>query len=271
MSYVNVGDLRIAYEREGEGPPVLLINGTGEPGMSWRILTRHLDGFDTIALDQRDTGASSYVDAPYTPADLAVDAAGVLDELGLSSVHVIGYSLGGAVAMELALARPDLVGSLVLLSTWPASDPWFVAQMRNWQSIRRAHWDDERRFLEALWVFMWSAASFQDYGFVEASTLAAMRDPQRPEGWIRQTDADIAHDTGERLRAIRVPTLVIVGEEDICTPPRFARDLAALIEGARLVTLPDSGHGALFEVPEKIVPVVKKFLASAVPAGTVGA
>lgn len=271
MSSIRVGGLDIAYERAGDGPPVLLINGTGEPGASWRALTRHLEGYDCIAIDQRDTGASSYVDVPYAPRDLAADAAGVLDALDVGAAHVIGYSLGGAVAMELALARPDLVRSLVLLSTWPASDPWFVAQMRNWQSIRRAHWDDERAFLEALWVFIWSAQSFRDAAFVEASTLAAMSEAQLPEGWMRQTEADIAHDTGERLRATQVPTLVIVGEEDICTPPRFSRELCELIQGAQLVTIAGAGHGALFEAPEPIASSVKKFLASGVSPGTVGA
>jgi 3-oxoadipate enol-lactonase len=263
VSRVRVGGLEIAYERAGDGPPVLLINGTGEPAASWRVLTRLLPGYDHIAIDQRDTGASSYADAPYTPRDLAADAAGVLDALDVSGAHVIGYSLGGAVAMELALARPDLVRSLVLLSTWPASDPWFIAQMRNWQAIRRAHWDDERAFLEALWVFMWSPATFRDAALVESFTRGALEAPQRPEGWMRQTDADIAHDAGARLRGIRAPTTVLVGEDDICTPPRYARELCDLIEGARLVTIADAGHGALFEATAQIARVVKEVLASA--------
>lgn len=267
MTTVRVGGLEIAYERAGDGPPVLLINGTGEPGASWRVLTRHLPGFDHIAIDQRDTGASSYVAAPYAPRDLAADAAGVLDALDVTRAHVIGYSLGGAVAMELALARPDLVDRLVLLSTWPASDPWFVAQMRNWQSIRRAHTDDERAFLEALWVFMWSPATFRDPARVEAFTRGALVEAQRPDGWIRQTDADIAHDTGHRVRALTQPALVLVGEDDICTPPRYARALCDLIPRARLVTVPDAGHGALFEVPERLAAHIGAFLSRAEPNG----
>lgn len=263
MSLVRVGGLDIAYERAGHGPPVLLINGTGEPAASWRALTRLLPGYDHIAIDQRDTGGSMYVDAPYTPRDLAGDAAGVLDALEVSHAHVIGYSLGGAVAMELALARPDLVRSLVLLSTWPASDPWFVAQMRNWQAIRRAHWDDERAFLEALWVFMWSPMTFRDPALVEGHTLGALHDPQRPDGWMRQTEADIAHDTGERLRGITVPTTVIVGEDDICTPPRFSQEICERIAGARLVTVPNAGHGALFEATPVIGAVIAEVLAAA--------
>lgn len=269
MTRVRAGGLEIAVERAGVGPPVLLINGTGEPAASWRVLTSRVPGYDHIAIDQRDVGASTYVDAAYGPRDLAGDAAAVLDALSVGPAHVIGYSLGGAVAMELALARPDLVRSLVLLSTWPASDPWFVAQMRNWQAIRRAHWDDERAFLEALWVFMWSPETFRDAARVETFTRSALHGPQRPEGWIRQTEADIAHDTGARLRALDVPALVVVGEDDICTPPRYARDLVDLIAGARLVTIAGAGHGALFERPDEIAAEVASFLAQAGSPGTV--
>src|SRR5438045_4232079 len=103
-----------------------------------------------VAIDQRDTGESSYVDTSYTPADLARDAAGVIEALGLAPCHVVGFSLGGATAQELAIARPELVRSLVLLSTWAKSDGFFIAEMNNWQAIRRAHWDDEVLFLLSL-------------------------------------------------------------------------------------------------------------------------
>ncbi|MCA1830106.1 MAG: alpha/beta hydrolase, partial [Actinobacteria bacterium] len=211
---------------------------------------------------QRDTGASSYVDEPYTPRDLATDASAVIDALSLGACHVIGYSLGGAVALELARARPDLVRSLVLLSTWARSDEWFVAQMRSWQSIRRAHWDDERGFLDALSPWLFSPSTFAEPGRTWDIYALASGEymPQRPEGWIRQCEADIANDAREACASVTAPSLVIVGEDDICTPPRYARALAGMLDEASLVTVPAAGHAALQEQPELVDRAIDEFV-----------
>jgi pimeloyl-ACP methyl ester carboxylesterase len=258
---VSVGDLRIAYRESGEGDPVLFINGTGESGVTWDAQMRALSGYRCVAIDNRDTGDSSYAEQPYAPADLLRDAAGVIEALGLAPCHVVGFSLGGAVAQELAIARPDLVRSLVLLSTWAASDGWFVAQMRNWQSIRRAHWDDDVAFLLALEPWLLSPATFADdelRGGIHVMWAEEKR--QLSEGWIRQTEADIAHDARDRLAQVRAPALVIVGEEDICTPVRYAEELRAALPDARLVRIPDAGHCAVFEKPAEVARAIREFL-----------
>lgn len=264
MPAVPVGALELAYHERGSGDPLVLINGTGESGLTWLPLMERLGArFRCVAYDQRDTGGSSYVGQPYTPADLAADAAGVIDALSLGTCHVIGYSLGGAVTQELAIARPDLVRSLVLLSTWAGSDGWFRAQMRSWQSLRRAHPDDDHAFLAALAVWMWSPVTFAIPG--EVRRLGELPDrlgetPQRAEGWFRQCEADKAHDAAGRLGGVRAPALVIVGDDDICTPPRYARELVELLGDAMLVTIPHAGHGALFEQPEAVARAIVSFL-----------
>jgi 3-oxoadipate enol-lactonase len=259
---VSVGDLRIAYQESGSGNGVLFLNGTGESGATWESQMHALqDGYRCIAIDARDTGESSYIEQPYTPRDLALDAAGAIEELQLQPCHVVGFSLGGAAAQELAIARPELVRSLVLLSTWARTDGWFAAQMRNWQGIRRAHWDDDVAFLQALEAWMFSSATFADdhlRGSIYAMWAAETR--QLPEGWIRQTEADIAHDALDRLGSVRVPALVMVGEDDICTPPRYARELAGVLPSAELVTIPNAGHCAVFEQPDVVARAIRGFL-----------
>lgn len=264
MASITVGDRVIAFEEWGSGEPVVWLQGTGESRQGWAGQIGELaEQFRCIATDHRDVGESSYVDEPYTPADMAADAAAVIDSLGIDALHVVGYSLGGATAQELALARPDLVRSLVLLSTWAASDGWFVAQMRGWQTLRRAHWEDERAFLDALGPWLWSPATYAVPGLVDGlhTLLQAVDPPQRPDGWIRQCDADIAHAAGRRLGSVTVPALVIVGDDDICTPPRYARELCALLPAAELVTIPDAGHGALGEKPAEVNAAIAQFLA----------
>jgi len=262
---VRVGDLDIAYREAGSGDPVLLVNGTGESGATWAgLMGRLQDRWRCVAYDARDTGGSSHAGSAYSPGDLAVDAAGVIEGLGLGTCHVIGYSLGGATAQELALARPDLVRSLVLLSTWARSDAWFVAQMRNWQVIRRAHADDEDAFLRALEPWILSPATFDNPPLL--AEVRAMWDadlPDQPfEGWIRQCEADIAHDAADRLGPVGAPALVLVGDDDICTPLRYAEELVDLLPDARLVTMPDAGHCAVFERPVAVADAVAAFLAS---------
>jgi pimeloyl-ACP methyl ester carboxylesterase len=257
------GDLDIAYREAGSGDPVFLVNGTGESGATWKPQIDALArSRRCIAIDNRDTGESSYTDHAYTPKDLAGDAAAVIDALALGPCHVVGYSLGGAVAQELALARPELVRSLVLLSTWARSDDWFVAEMRSWQAIRRAHWDDEQAFLDALAVWLFSPRTFEHAGMVDRLYAIAEGEytPQRPDGWIRQTEADIVHDAAARLGDVRAPALVIVGEDDICTPLRYSQELVSLVSDAELVTIPGAGHAALQERPDQVNRAIQGFL-----------
>lgn len=263
MPTVAVDDRVIAYDEWGAGDPILWLHGTGESRKAWIAQTTEFaERYRCIATDHRDVGESSYVEEPYTPKDLAHDAAAVMDAADTGPAHVVGYSLGGATAQELALARPDLVRSLVLLSTWAATDPWFTAQMRNWQTIRREHWDDEPGFLAALGPWLWSPATYA-LGVVEGlhALMLAEEPPQRPDGWIRQCDADIAHDAAGRLAGINAPALVVVGDDDICTPPRYADELCALLAGAKLVRIPDAAHGVVSEKPHEVNAAIARFLA----------
>jgi len=257
---VSVGDLRIAYRESGEGEPVLFLNGTGESGATWAGMMRALPDYRCVAIDPRDTGESSYVTSSYKPADLAQDAGSVIEQLGLAPCHVVGFSLGGATAQELAIARPELVRSLVLLSTWARSDGYFIAEMNNWQAIRRAHWDDEASFLLSLESWLFSPATFENQDLRRSIYAMWLDEHQAPEGWIRQTEADIAHDAFDRLGAIRARTTIIVGDDDICTPPRYSEALHQALAGSTLVRIPNAGHCAVFEQPHLVSQAIRDHL-----------
>lgn len=264
MANISVDGRTIAFDDVGSGVPVVWLQGTGESRKAWAFqMSEFTERYRCVAIDHRDVGGSTYVDEPYTPADLAADAAAVMDHLSLEPSHIVGYSLGGAAAQELAIARPDLVRSLVLVSTWARSDEWFKAQMRNWQAIRRHFWDDEAGFLDAFSPWGWSPSTYATPGLVDGLHAAMMAEElqQRPDGWIRQCDADIAHDVADRLGGITVAALVIVGEHDICTPPRFARELCALLPNAEFLTIPNAGHGVYVEQPANFNGAVAGFLA----------
>lgn len=262
MLSVRAGGLDIAYGETGSGDPVFLINGTGESSATWGPMLEGLSQRNRcITVDLRDSGGSSIVDRPYAPRDLADDVAAVVDEIGDGPARVVGFSLGGAVAQELAIARSDLVRSLVLLSTWPRSDPWFVSQMRSWQALRRGFGPDADGFDRALEPWMFSPATMEDDGVLgRIRAMWAGAPDQSAEAFHRQCEADIAHDAAERLGAVDAPALVIVGLDDICTPPRYAQALADLLPRARLVTIPRAGHCALFEQPDQVRAAIAGFL-----------
>lgn len=218
-------------------------------------------GFAAITYDARDTGSSSRSADPYTPKDLATDASRLLEALGVEACHVLGFSLGGATAMELAITIPERIRSLVLLSTWAKSDRYFHDQMRNWQAIRRATVGEERAFLQALNPWMFSSKTLEDGERLRAIGAGWMEEPlQEPEAFIRQTEADIAHDVADRLPEIHAPSLVIVGEDDICTPPRYSIELVEGLSDARLVMIPSAGHCAIYERPDEVHEAVIDFL-----------
>jgi pimeloyl-ACP methyl ester carboxylesterase len=214
-----------------------------------------------ITFDNRDTGRSSYARADYTPRDLAADAAAVLRELADGPADVLGYSLGGAVAQELALASTEPVRSLVLLSTWAGPDPWLVHHFRVAEHAAGAFSRTQMADAGALWLF--TPAWFEDPANLELfrSFATSAPYPQRPEGHVRQWRADRAHDARDRLAAIGCPALVVCGADDTLVPPRFSEELARLIPEASLVVIPDGGHGALLERAGEFQSAVTDFLA----------
>jgi pimeloyl-ACP methyl ester carboxylesterase len=172
-----------------------------------------------------------------------------MDALGLERPHVVGSSMGGAIAQELALAAPDRVRSLVLNGTWCRGDRFLHEIFRSWMwAAQRA--DSIRDFLVAvnLWCF---APRIWNEGTMDEWLAAAETSPnaQSVDAFCRSAEALLHHDTADRIGAIRSPTLVTVGELDLVLPPRFSREIADRIPGARLVVVEGAGHQPFQEVP----------------------
>ena len=235
------------HEIHGSGEPVLLITGTSASIGLWTapVLEALAAGHQVIAYDHRGMGGSSESADAVSMASLAVDAAALLDALGTGPAHVVGWSLGSAVAQELALARPDLVASLVLYGTWGRADGFqrsvMVGLRHPWAT------GDMEAALGALGIaFSPQLLDSPDYGAIMGSLLPLF--PQTPAQvamTARQWEADLLHDTADRLATIDKPTTVLSGEQDLLTPPWQNRAVAAAIPGAELVLVegPGSSHG----------------------------
>jgi pimeloyl-ACP methyl ester carboxylesterase len=256
----------IAWEEEGSGSPLLLIPPMARDHHLWDLQRPELAReFRCISLDSRGTGDSDKPDDGYSIASLAQDAAALLDHLEIPSAHVAGSSMGAATAMELALARPDLVRSLSLITPWARTD---VHVREGFQTLRAL--TEHAPPAEAERATMWLIFSpqFLNNAWDLAETIVAqtVSSPNYPPkaAALGHIDAGIAHDVLDRLGEIAAPALVIAGEEDRLVPYWHAEQVRDGIKGAEYVVLmgPGSSHGLAAERLNEVVESMLSFLRS---------
>ncbi|NIH68291.1 alpha/beta fold hydrolase [Modestobacter marinus] len=261
---VQVGDIAVAVQEYGDGEPLLVVNGTSQSLGFWADLAQGWAGdHRVITYDLRGMGGSERGSGPFSVASLATDALGLLDALEIERAHVLGYSLGSAIAQELVLAAPDRVVSLVLYCTWARTDGFQRAMMTGLAHPWRT--GDLAAALGALGVaFSPQLLDSPEFGALIEELLPLFPSTeQQIRTTAEQWDADLAHDTLDRLGRITAPTLVIAGEQDLLTPPWHGQQVAAAIPGARLemFTGPGSSHALGVERAAEFVPLVSGFLA----------
>ena len=255
--------VRLNVSQTGTGEPLLLIMGTsGSLGFWEPLVAPFAEHCRVIAYDCRGLGQSERGEERITMASMAADAAALLDALEIERAHVLGWSLGSAVAQELALAHPDRVGGLVLYATWGRGDGYLRAIL----SAVRHPW--ETGDMEAALSALGLAFSPEFLNSPEFESVVEELLPLFPqtETQIRTTceqwQADEEHDTLDRLAGIGAPTLVIAGEQDVITPPWACHAVAERIPGARyeLFTGPGSSHALMMERAEEFIALVLGFV-----------
>jgi pimeloyl-ACP methyl ester carboxylesterase len=249
---VRTRELDLWVERRGDGPDVLLIAGTGDPAEAWQPQLDGLaDRYCLTAFDNRGVGRTPLPDGPLSIATMADDAAAILRALDVPATHVAGFSMGSAIAQELALRHPELVRSLVLVSTYARPDALFRAQLELWRWLPDAA-PSARAFYEAFFTWVYTPRAHGD-GTVDRFVEEALAFPhqQSVEGFRAQVDACLAHDTAGRLAQIAVPTLVVASELDAILPPRYGRAVADAIPNAVFEVMPEEAHQPFQEVPDE--------------------
>jgi pimeloyl-ACP methyl ester carboxylesterase len=245
---ITIHGRRFAYDEVGPHEPVrtvFLLCGIGAKRQGWYKQLPVLGGrFRTLALDYRDVGDSDAASEPYGIGDLADDTAGLADALGIRQAALVGISMGGFVALELTLRRPELVEKLVLVVT-SAGGPSHVSASREIIALLMPGDEDvetgegARRVCSAV-----AAPGFAGRHPEEIDTFVeiARHNPMTREAYLRQLQACRAHDVSARLVEIGVPTLVIHGEVDPLVRVQNGRLLAERIRGAELIVYADTGH-----------------------------
>jgi pimeloyl-ACP methyl ester carboxylesterase len=264
MPRVTVNGIELNYVEAGTGDPVLMIMGFGGDHQAWAFQVPALsERHRVITFDNRGAGQSSVPDEPYSTRAMAGDAVGVLDALGIERAHVIGVSMGGMIAQEVALSHPGRVRSLQLHCTYARPDRYFQALMEAWRVVRAKATMEEWMRAVAVWLF--SPRTYAERPeLVETVIQTALANPHpfTLTGFLRQGEAVRGHDALDRLPTLGCPTLVSVGEDDILVPPRFARELTAAIPGAELRLIEHGGHVYFWECAEAFNTMCLDFLAA---------
>ncbi|VTU18193.1 Non-heme chloroperoxidase [Variovorax sp. PBS-H4] len=256
MPHITANGVRTFYRTLGQGPALLLIAGNGMDHTAFdEQLPVFAEHFRCIVYDLRGIGSSEVPASGYTPREMAEDALALLSALEIEQAHIAGYSLGGAIAQEMALAQPQRVLSLSLYSSYERPLPYM-----------RLRYDILIKVVEETTPELWAMYSaFSAFGpeFINAHERALRNEiAKRIDRW-EQGDAPsriglaghyraiLAHDTAERLCDIRCPAWIAVGSADAVTPAWHSQRMHQLIAGSTLSVFPGKPHRILnFEAEE---------------------
>ena len=259
------------YEVQGDRDPLLCVTGLSADHFAWTLqVPAWSQSFKTIVLDNRDAGQSFRADGPYEVADMAQDTLALVDGLGLERFHLVGMSMGGTIAQEVALAAPERVRTLTLVVTYAWGGRWARDFARLWSRAAAQRTDEEH--LDWLLLQTVSQEFYENEQAIEylRNMLLANPYPQPRDAFIRQLDASSRHDTRDRLGRLEMPLHVIGAERDLLVPPWKSQEIAELVPGARLTIVPRAPHGVNLERAEEFNALVADFIAQASAPASAG-
>lgn len=231
MPVVQVNNIQIYYEIHGEGEPLVLIGGLANDITDYTdhtsIISHLAQQYKVVAFDSRGAGRSDKPDIPYSIAMMAADTAGLMQAIGIQQAHIIGVSMGGRIALELALEHPEMVKKLVLVST-------AARTIRTWQ----------RRLL---------------LNIAPRIPILKGKYPQPYYAFKRQSEASSSYNCTHRLSELHVPTLILHGKKDKTTPYSLAEATHNLISGSKMMIF-NGGHLFLFFKQKEFIDAVMDFL-----------
>jgi pimeloyl-ACP methyl ester carboxylesterase len=261
MPSVDASGTELHYLRAGEGEPLLLIQGMSATHLAWgRPFLDELErNFDTIVFDHRGMGLSGRAELPFTIVDLAADTIGLLDALELESAHIVGISMGGMVAQELALDHPERIRTLTIGASYCGGPNGTLMSPEDLQMLGEAFVSGEHeRVFRAMWEINLSPEFRADDSRFAAFAEMGSGLPAPQPVVLQQMRACGEHDTHERLGQIDAPTLVLHGNTDRLLDYANGREIAALIPGARLEALEGVGHMFWWEQPQRSAELIRE-------------
>jgi len=261
MPRVGIRGTELHYERAGCGEPLLLIQGMSGTHVSWGAPFKGAleESFDVVAFDNRGIGLSERISEPFTIAEMAEDTAALLDELGWESAHVVGISMGGMIAQELALSHPGRLRSLTLGCTYCGGAGSQLMPQENAEKLLAGFSSGDRdTAIRAGYEVNLSPAFRADESAFAAFHEMATSVPAARDVIQLQLQAILGHDTSGRLGNVATPTLIVHGTVDGVLPHPNGEMIAGLMPGARFETLEDVGHMFWWEQPQRSAELVRE-------------
>ncbi len=266
MAIVETNGIEISYQLRGSGPKLVLISGVGYSGWFWNPLALLLEqDFTILQFDNRGAGKTTHAPGPYTVAEMAVDTAGLMDALDFSGATVFGHSLGGFIAQELAVTRPDLVGSLILASTNHGGADVIPITAEALAVMTDRTGDPKDLVRRGIEIATASGFTERQPETVQALTEYRFTVPVPGPQYNAQVMAGAGTATltsdqvHERMAALKMPVLILFGEEDRVVPLGNAQLMASKIPDARITVIPGTGHIFPIENPGATATAVKEF------------
>lgn len=256
MAFARVNGIVVHHEDRGAGPALVFSNSLGTDFRIWdEVATRLEDGYRIIRYDKRGHGLSEAAPPPYAMIDHVSDLAALLDHLGVGEAAVVGLSVGGMIAQGLATLRPDLVSALVLCDTAHK-----IGTDELWNARIEAVTASGIAAISDGIMERWFTPSYRKPENPDFIGYTAMLTRTTVDGYAGTCAAIRDADLTESTRALAVPALCIVGDQDGATPPDLVRELSGLIEGSEFEIIENAGHLPCIEQPEKTALLIDRFL-----------
>lgn len=266
MPLARAGNLELEYYVEGQGPPLLMIMGFGGQASSWGepFLDRLRPHFTLVRFSNRGTGRSSRPQAPFSVRDMADDAVAVLEAAGFERGHILGVSMGGMIAQELAINHPRSVLGLVLGCTLPGGPLSVTASPEVVTDLLPTPGLSREEQVRKTWPVITSAEFFErGRDFLEEMLWVGLETPTPVETLMLQAAAVQGFDAYDRLPQVQAPTLIIHGDADRLVPVENAHILQRRLLNSQVEVLVGAGHVFFWEQPEAAAGAVIDFLSRA--------
>lgn len=264
MSILNFKGRNIYYHVEGQGKPILLLNGIMMSTKSWEPFVSTLSADNQlIRVDFFDQGQSDRLTSSVYTQQLQVDVLyELMKTLNLHKVNVVGISYGGEVAVLFAIQHPSMVDRLILFNTTPYTSPWLLEIGYSWKNIAKTR--NGESYYQATIPVIYSPRFFtsrQDWMKKrEAYLIPIFSNPEFLDAMDRLITSAESYDARSGLSSITAPTLIVSGDEDFLTPLSDQKELKGMINDSYHVILPGVGHASMYEVPHLFTTLVLGFI-----------
>jgi 3-oxoadipate enol-lactonase len=260
MPKIPVRDMEVNYVEEGTGFPLVLIHGLNGDSTGWaKIIPEFAQHYRTIAPDVRGHGGTSKPDIPYSVKQFSEDLLEFFQKLNLSQAHILGLSMGGAIAQQFALDHPERIRSLILVSTFSYIDPYaqrvFLRLRKSLEGGGYPAFFDE--VVKIVFTPEYVAANTKGIADLKQKRIQI----NSPIAIGRATDALLVFNLKEEISRIFLPTLILSGKEDEFTPIHLAEQIHHSIKGSEWKIVEGVGHNLYIEKPAEMAQIVLDFLA----------